>query len=286
MLIYPCIGLLFIAVASGAYLFFEKILSSGAFENKIQKSLTRNIPKNYLAMQPESIITISICLAAFLFLIGFFLAEKNIVAGITLGFVLAAFGIFIPHFILTRITEKRLQKLNEELPPTLEMLANSIRAGLTLLQAIERNIERLPDSSAQEFKIVLYECKIGKSLSEALNNFADRTGLMDARLTAISAELSLKHGGNLSLNFQNLAKLIRERYLFQREVSALTAEGRMQALVMTILPFAIILIMTLIRKTEMLEFLSSSIGIASVVTVFIMQLAAYIWINKIVSIKV
>ena len=286
MIINIAIGILLFSVILISYFILKKVFESGIVQKKLLSSVSEIEQKNYLAIPVEKIVMVSVILSALLFISGIFLAKENLIAGIMLGFVIAIFAFFFPHFIVTRIIEKRLQKLNEELPPTLELLSNSLRAGLTLIQAIERNIDRMPKTTADEFRIVLYECKIGKSLTEALNNFADRTSLMDVRLTAIAAELSLRYGGNLSTSFYNLAKLIRERYLFQKEVSALTAEGKMQAIVMTALPFVIIIVMTLIRRDEMLVFLSSKTGVISVVTVFIMQLLAYIWINKIVSIKV
>ncbi len=284
--VYLSLAMVFAATACGAYFLFAHVLGIGSLEHKAGSAMARRLSSVYIVVPPENVMLIAILLSSFLFLLGFFLAGRNVVAGLTFGFIMAVFGFFIPHVVITRIVEKHLQKLNEELPPSLEMLSSSLRAGLTLRQAIERNLDRLPETVAQEFGIVIYECKLGKSLNEALDNFADRTGLMDAKLTAIASELSLRHGGNLSENFQNLAKLIRERYIFQKEVAALTAEGRMQAVVMTALPFAILVLMTLIRRTEMLEFLASPVGIGSVATVFVMQVLAYIWINKVVSIEV
>ncbi|HPN85316.1 MAG TPA: type II secretion system F family protein [Victivallales bacterium] len=284
--IYLSLLMIFIAISCVAYFLFARFLRAGSFERHTGDVMARRLSKVYILVPPENLISITVMLSSFLFLSGFFLAGNKVVAGISLGFVMAVFGFFIPHIVISRLVEKHLQRLNEEIPPALEILSSSLRAGLTLRQAIERNIERLPNTVSQEFKIVLYECRLGKSLNEALNNFSERTGLMDAKLTAIASELSLRHGGNLSENYQNLARLIRDRYMFQKEVSALTAEGRMQAIVMTILPFAILLLMTLIRKKEMLEFLASPVGIASILTVFVMQVVAYIWINKVVSIDV
>jgi len=109
---------------------------------------------------------------------------------------------------------------------------------------------------------------------------------MDVKLTVIASELSLRHGGNLAETYRNLARTIRERFMFQKEVQTLTTEGRMQAIVMTLLPFVILIIMTIIRPKVMLQFLSSPIGIGSVIMVLVMQIIAYFWIKKVMEIDI
>ncbi len=276
----------FVAISYLGYVVLSRVFNVATFEQQTAKAMSRSLSSAYIYVSQEYLIFITIVFSSLLFLGGFFMAGNNLIAGLTLGFVMAMLGFYMPHVIISRLVEKHRLRLNEELPSALEILSSSLKAGLTLQQAIERNIERLPITISQEFKIVIYECRFGKSLNEALTNFAERTGLMDAKLVAIASELSLRHGGNLSRNYQSLSRQIRDRYMFQKEVSALTAEGRMQAIVMTILPFVILLIMTLLRRKEMMEFLSSPLGIASVLTVSVMQIIAYIWINNVVTIDV
>ncbi len=278
--------LVFISVSALTFYSTRLLTSKVSYEQLAADKLQKDLSQIYAFVPPENIISLTIILSSVLFLVGFLLADTNVVAGIILGLSMSAFGLFIPHMVTSYLIRKRLEKLNEELPGTLEILGSSLRAGLTLQQAITRNIERMPQMSAQEFNIVLYECRLGKSLTEAMDNFAARTGLMDVKLIAIASELALKHGGNLAETYHNLSKLIRERDIFHKEVNALTTEGKMQAVIMTILPFAIIVLMTLIRRGEMLEFLASPIGISSVLLVFVMQVIAYIWINKIVNIDI
>ncbi|HBC86903.1 MAG TPA: hypothetical protein DCZ94_08115 [Lentisphaeria bacterium] len=278
--------LVFISVSVITFFLMKILTSKVSYEQAAADKFQKDLSQIYAIIPPENLVSLTIILSSGLFLVGFLLADANVVAGIILGLTMSAFGLFVPHMVISHLIRKRLEKLGDELPGTLEILASSLRAGLNLQQAINRNIDRMPPMAAQEFNIVLYECKLGKSLTEALDNFASRTGLMDIKLIAIASELSLKHGGNLAETYHNLSKLIREREIFHKEVTALTTEGRMQAVIMTILPFTIIILMTLIRRGEMLEFLASPIGVGSVLTVFVMQVIAYIWINKIVDIDI
>jgi len=229
---------------------------------------------------------LTVFLSITMFLLGLLFGGANIFGGVIFGLVMAVPMFFIPPTVVSHLTSKRLEKINEELPSTLEILSSSMFAGLTLVQAISRNIDKMPSTIAEEFRIVANECRLGSSLNEALKNWARRNDLMDVKLTVIAAELSLRHGGDMPSTFRKLAATIRERYMFKKEVQTLTTEGRMQAIIMTLLPFAILIIMTLIRHEVMLAFLASPIGFVSVGLVIAMQVTAYFWIKNTVTIEV
>jgi tight adherence protein B len=275
----------FAAVASAGYGFASFFFASGGYEEWALQSLRRRLALVPGFLPPERLLQVSFLIAIGLFVLGLALAGRHLLGGLLLGFVLASLGMLFPHLAAAYLARKRIDRLNAELPGALEILSSSLRAGLTLHQAIERNLPRLPPTIADEFHILLGECRLGSSLTDAMRHWADRVGLMDVKLTVIASELSLRHGGNLAESYLRLSQTIRERYLFNQQVQSLTAEGRLQALVMTILPFGILAFMTLIRRNEMLEFLGSPIGIGSVVSVFVMQVAAYFWIRKVMEIE-
>ena len=158
-----------------------------------------------------------------------------------------------------------------------------MRAGLTLGVALERNLERMPPDLREELSVVLHEFRLGTSLSDALLHWSMRIGLQDVRLVASAAVLSLRCGGSLADAFQTLGGIIRQRADFNKEVKALTAEGRFQALLMTALPFVIMIIMTLVNHATMMEFFENPIGKGLLLTMVGMQVAAFFWIRKLVS---
>jgi len=287
-MLWPIFILVFAAVAIGCYCLAKLFFEQSSYEEWALNSLNRQMVQlgGQTSLTPERILQITFMVAAGLFIIGLLAGQGNILGGILLGFMLAVIGLIAPHIIVSYLIRKRLERINEELPGALEIISSSLRAGLTLNQAIARNLDRLPVTISEEFRIILYECRLGSSMTEALRSWSERVDLMDVKLTVIASELALRHGGNLAESYIKLSKTIRDRYMFQQEVQSLTTEGRMQAIVMTILPFVILILMTLIRRKEMLEFLSSPIGIGSVVTVFVMQLIAYIWISKTMEIDI
>ena len=283
--------LILVLVLAGAFLagysLLDTLLNSKGYEERVIHSLGgRKVSQvnNYISVEQLYLITVTA--TASLFILGLLIGQGNIVGGIFFGIVLGIFGLFIPSLTVSYFVSKRLETINRELPGVLELISSSVHAGLTLNQAIERNLERMPRVLATEFRIIMNECRLGTSLIDALKHWSERIALMDVKLVVVASELSLRHGGNLAETYRNLSRTIRERFMFQQEVETLTTEGRMQAVIMTLLPFVILVILTLIRRAEMLQFLSSGIGIASVLIVLLMQLTAYFWIRKVMEIDI
>jgi len=287
MLIFIIFICVFAATYAFGYIVVNLFISNSSYEERVISSIgVEKLAHISNFISPSQLYQMTIVLVAFLFLMGLLLAQGNIIGGILLGIIMAVPGFLLPSMLVSYLVSKRMEKINEELPGVLEVLSSSIFAGLTLNQAISRNIDKMPPEIASEFKIIANECRLGTSLNEAMKHWAERNTMMDVKLTVIASELALRHGGNLADTYRKLAGTIRERYMFQKEIQTLTTEGRMQAIVMTMLPFIILFVMTLIRREQMLDFLSSSIGIAAVSLVLVMQIAAYFWIKKAITIDI
>lgn len=276
----------FICAAAAGYFIINIFINDKSYEERVTTSAGLDKLSQISSMSSTQMYQLIIMFAVFMFMLGMLFAKGNVIGGIVLGVIMATPAFFLPSIIVSYLVNKRLEKINEELPGVLEILSSSIYAGLTLNQAIVRNIGKMPAPISEEFRIIANECRLGSSLNDAMRHWAERNRLMDVKLTVIAAELALRHGGNLPETFRKLSTTIRERYMFQKEVQTLTTEGRSQAIVMTLLPFIILLIMTLLRREEMVEFLSSAIGIGSVFLVFVMQITAYLWIRKAITIDV
>lgn len=181
---------------------------------------------------------------------------------------------------------QHLRLVREGLPDSLDMLANSLTAGLTLPQAILRNIEHFPPDVGAEFARVLYDTSLGFSVGGAFDNFAERLDLKDVQMIAIAAKIGTTHGGKLHENFRMLADILRDSLAFERELHAMTTEGRMQAIVMSCLPVALMLILGTINPEMMKPLFTTLAGWLTLVALATMQIVAYVWIRKIVDIRV
>jgi tight adherence protein B len=255
------------------------------YEERAVQSITQGLDQMFLFIDPARLHHIGMALAGLAFLVGFVLGGATPVVGGLCGLVGAALGLLAPRVVLRRMVRKRMEKLNEQLPDGLDTLSSSLRAGLTLGQAIERNASRLPPPLAQEFGVISQELRLGTSLDNALQNWSTRNQLIDVKLIVVASSIAMRLGGNLAETYGNLASLIRDRYMFERELDAMTAEGRLQAIVMAAIPFVLFIILLFLNRDPMLAFIASTIGKFMLAMVVAMTVAAYFWIRKIVTIE-
>ncbi len=192
----------------------------------------------------------------------------------------------LPEFIARRLREHRAAKVRSELPDALDMAANSLTAGLTLPQALMRNLEHFPPVVAEEFARILYDTRLGFSIGSAFDNFARRLPTADVQMVVIASKIGVARGGNLADSYRMLSALLRDNLAFEGELRAMTTEGRMQAIVMSALPMALMLILGLVRRELIAPLFTTGAGLVTLVVLFGMQGLAYLWIKKIVDIKV
>lgn len=189
-------------------------------------------------------------------------------------------------FGFSSATRRRALKVREQLPDALDMIANSLTAGLTLPQAILRNLDHFSPEVQTEFARIIYDTRLGYSIGDAFGNFAERVGLRDAKLIAIASRIGVEHGGNIGESYRMLSSLLRDNLAFEMELRAMTTEGRMQALVMSSLPFALIAILAVINPDLMLPLITTAAGWGVIGVLCGMIAVAYVWIRKIVDIEV
>lgn len=192
----------------------------------------------------------------------------------------------LPRLILARLARRRQDRLRAELPDALDMLANSIRAGLTLPQALARNLRRFPERIGAEFARILCDTRLGYSIGTAFDNFGERLPIPEVRMVVIASKIGVSHGGNLAESYAMLSALVRDNLAFEEELRAMTTEGRMQALVMSCLPFALLAILFLVRREIVLPLFQTGAGLVTLLVMTAMQALAYVWIRKIVEVRV
>ena len=192
----------------------------------------------------------------------------------------------MPEFLARRMRERRAAKVRAELPDALDMVANSLGAGLTLPQAILRNLDHFPPLVAEEFARVIYDTRLGYSVGGAFDNFARRLPTPDVRMVAIASSIGVAHGGNLAESYRMLSTLLRDNLAFEAELKAMTTEGRMQAIVMSALPLVMLVLLGLVKRDLVSPLFTTAAGWGALALLFAMQGLAYLWIRKIVDIKV
>ena len=107
----------------------------------------------------------------------------------------------MPEFIAARMRRRRAEKVRAELPDALDMVSNSLSAGLTLPQALMRNLSHFPPLVSEEFARILYDTRLGYSIGGAFDNFARRLPIPDVQMVVIASKIGVAHGGNLAESY-------------------------------------------------------------------------------------
>lgn len=157
------------------------------------------------------------------------------------GVVAAAVGGLLPYLLVARRRRRRVRKFEEQFPDAIDLMARAARAGHAFQTALQEVAEESDDPLGEEFRQVFEEQKFGLPLAESLVGLADRIDLVDLRMFVTSVVIQKETGGNLAENLDNLGRLIRERFRFQRQIKVHTAHGRMTGGVLAAAPILAIL---------------------------------------------
>ena len=181
---------------------------------------------------------------------------------------------------------RRREKFNLQLPEALATMSNALRAGFSISQAFESVVETGEKPMSEEFAILQQQLKIGMSFEEALESMSERVGSDDLTLVTTAILISRKTGGNVTEIFDKISNTIRGRLKIERKVKTLTAQGRFQGLIVSVMPLLLGLAMIAIKPEMMMPFLFSWVGLASVAGVMVLIAFGWLMISRIIRIDV
>ena len=152
----------------------------------------------------------------------------------------ALLGAWLPRFWLSRRRASRLTAFNKQLPDTITLIANALRAGSSFLQAIEMVVREAQPPITTEFGRVVREVNLGLAFDVALENMVRRVRSDDLELMATAITIQHQVGGNLAEILDSIAFTIRERVRIKGEIRTLTAQQRMSGYVVAVLPIGLV----------------------------------------------
>jgi tight adherence protein B len=183
-----------------------------------------------------------------------------LLANIIFALIFAAGASLVPYVWLVRARRQRQKKMAEQLPDVLAILASSLRAGHSFLQALDQVAGEIKDPSASEFHRVVSEIRLGRSIDDAMIEMADRVGSEDMRWAVMAVNIQREVGGNLAEVLDTVANTVRERAYVQRQVRVLSAEGRISIGILSALPFGILLYLAVMNPDYVTPLFSTMIG--------------------------
>lgn len=227
-----------------------------------------------MALRPAEWITFH---ALAVVVVGFvvqLVVNNMLVSAVAVG-VLSA----LPLAYLDRKAAKRTKLFNEQLPDTLGILAGGMRTGWGLQQAISLVIEEGLDPTASEFRRVETETRLGVALEDSLHLMAERLGSEPFEWITTAIAIQREVGGNLAEVLDTVAASLREREALFRQVQALTAEGNISAVVLSILPFAVFGFMFMTNPDYILGALVTPAGWAIFALAGVMLAVGLVWLK-------
>jgi tight adherence protein B len=200
--------------------------------------------------------------------------------------VIGAVGLLLPTILLRIALGRRADHMREQLPEVLTIMASSLRAGHSFLQALDTVAREIPAPANVEFQRLVAEIRLGRPAEDALEALADRVGSPDFRWAVLAVNIQREVGGNLAEILDNVADTLRERATMRRQIKVLTAEGRLSAWVLAALPFAIALYMFAVNPEYIMLLFTTQIGLFMVGFAVVLMVLGVLWMRKIVDIDV
>ena len=203
-----------------------------------------------------------------------------------LALVVGLIALVCPYFYLKFITWKRMRRFLVQLPDGLDMMSQSLQAGLGLTQAMVFVAKEMPDPLGTEFSVFIEEVNLGLPLADALKKLEERMALPEVRLFSTALMVQREVGGSLAELLNKLAEIIRDRFRIERLIKSLTGQNRMSAwTVCSIPPF--LAVFFFIREPEMMnDMLNDPMGRAMLAAALFLEILGIIVFRKLIKVHI
>lgn len=208
--------------------------------------------------------------------------NQSIVAGV----VVFGIGILLVFGLINYAGTREKKRFESQLPDTLTLISTSLRAGYSLLQAVEAVAQEAPNPTAREFGRAIAEARLGRPVVQALEGIVERTKSQDFAWAVMAIEIQREVGGNLAEVLQTVADTMLARNRLRGEIKALTAEGRISAFVLGALPFVMALFLWTTNRPYLEPLLQETFGQIAIGVGLLLMVAGIVWLKKIVDIEV
>jgi tight adherence protein B len=214
--------------------------------------------------------------------VGLLLGQGNLV----IGFIFLALGIVGPWFYLGFRRSRRRKAFNAALPDTLQLMSGSLAAGLSLSQSVDTIVREGSEPVASEFKRVMVETRLGVPLELALEGVAERFESKDFEWVVMAINIQRQVGGNLAELLDTVAATMREREYLRRQVNSLSAEGRLSAYVLSVLPPGFLIYLLVAQRDYVMPLFTDIRGLVMLVSATLWLLVGVFWMSKLVKVEV
>ncbi|MDC0980316.1 type II secretion system F family protein, partial [Bdellovibrionales bacterium] len=232
-------------------------------------------------------ITLALLVGSFGLGLLFFLALwPNIIVGAVLATAITIAGWSAPSLIMRALWEKRCNRVVNQLVDGLTIMANGVGAGLSVTQSMERVCINMKGPLVQEFQLILNKIRIGMSIEEAFIEFGERVPRQDVTMLVTGTNILKETGGNLAETFQTIVSTVRERQKIEKKIEALTAQGIMQGIIVTLVPFVLLVVFFVVDPNYIMPLFTRPLGWFALAIMLALQVTGGVMMKKVVTIKV
>ncbi|MDE0518938.1 MAG: hypothetical protein F4X95_00460 [Oligoflexia bacterium] len=201
-----------------------------------------------------------------------------------LGFLFSWIGV---QMVMRSLWEQRCDQVVNQMVEGMTIMTNGVKVGLSVTQAMERVIKNMKEGPlAQEFQLVLNKTRLGMSVEEAFNDMEKRMDRQDVTMMVVAINILKETGGNIAETLATISETIRERQKVQNKIKALTAQGTIQAVIVSLVPFLLLVMMFLTNKQHAELMLGTPLGWFSLLMILGLIIIGGVLMKKIVTIKV
>lgn len=248
---------------------------------KVMEGIVAGFDEIYIDISDKKHVLAYVLLMITVLIVLFFLSVNLLVGAIVLAAMLA-----FPFVMLNILKKRRLALFEKQLPDAIDLMAGSLRSGSSLVGALALIAEEFPRPLSDEIGLMVREQKLGVSMDESLQNFARRMPYNSVILTTSVIRTSIETGGELSDALKNIAKTLRNIEQAEGKIRALTAQGKMQAWVVGLMPVLLIIVLSKMEPAAMSQLWSTNIGYMALAAIIIFEVLGILFIRKIVSIDI
>ena len=203
-----------------------------------------------------------------------------------LGVVVATVGDFGLYLWLVNQAKRQLQCIKQQLPDALDSIAQSLRAGLSLAQAIARTAKEAEPPIIQYLEILSADVAAGKTIGEALDHFRSAVPIHDLKAICTALDIQYRTGGNMPQMLGRSAGLLRQSLMLERSLATQTAQSRMSIRVVGVVPLCLVGLMIVVMPGYLDVFVGTSAGQIMLVIALILDVVGFLWIRRISKVEV
>jgi len=251
------------------------------YSDRFSETAKLNLEQMFLFIDSGQLLTLNGIVVVGAGAAGWLISGSWIIAG-----VCCALGFLAPRLMFKFFRWRREKALREQMPDAAMLVAGALRAGSSVPTALAQMAGEIRPPISQEFDLFLREQRLGVSFDNALDNLERRVPPEDMTLFASAMRVSRETGGNLAETLERLAETLRQKLVIEGKIRALTAQGKLQGVIVGLLPFALMFVLFKMEPEAMSKMFTTWMGLAFVGFIVVMEFIGALIIRKIVTIDI